>query len=517
MSTTNTNVTSGIVAKLWNLCNVLKDDGVTYTEYVKELTYLLFLKMSAEIGMEDRLPEEYRWAELESKAAPERLTYYRKLLLDLGNAEITDSILVRSIYANANTIIKKPATLSTLVTEIEKLDWYNAKEEGLGDLYEGLLQKNANEKKSGAGQYFTPRVLIDAMVKVMKPKLGEVIQDPAAGTGGFLIAANHYLEEHNNLDALDEKQWEQYQHHTFYGMEFVQDTHKLALMNLALHDIESDGHSHGIIYGDTMSPDASKLPKADLILSNPPFGTKKGGGLPTRDDFTYPTSNKQLAFLQHIYRGLKPGGRAAVVLPDNVLFEANTGAQIRRDLMDKCNLHTILRLPTGIFYAQGVKTNVLYFSKPKDIKQDTGNTKNVWIYDMRANMPSFGKRTQFVESYFDEFIQCFGEDQDGKSPREELPATQAVDGKTIDTRWKCFTREQIAERSESLDISWIKDNDVVDAADLPEPEVLAGEAMSELTEALRELNELMEALGCHEDAESQKTLLAQAMGLAGDE
>ena len=167
MSTTNTNVTSGIVAKLWNLCNVLKDDGVTYTEYVKELTYLLFLKMSAEIGMEDRLPEEYRWAELESKAAPERLTYYRKLLLDLGNAEITDSILVRSIYANANTIIKKPATLSTLVTEIEKLDWYNAKEEGLGDLYEGLLQKNANEKKSGAGQYFTPRVLIDAMVTVM--------------------------------------------------------------------------------------------------------------------------------------------------------------------------------------------------------------------------------------------------------------------------------------------------------------------------------------------------------------
>lgn len=505
--------TTDIVAKLWNLCNVLKDDGVTYTDYVKELTYLLFLKMAEETGQDDRIPETYRWRELESKAAPDRLTFYRKLLLDLGDAEITASIMVRAIYANANTIIKKPATLSTLITEIDKLDWYSAKEEGLGDLYEGLLEKNASEKKSGAGQYFTPRVLIDAMVQLMKPELGEVIQDPAAGTGGFLIAANHYLEEHNNLMELDEKAYEQYQHHTFYGMEFVQDTHKLALMNLALHDIESDGHSHGIIYGDTMSPDADKLPKANLILSNPPFGTKKGGGLPTRDDFTYPTSNKQLAFLQHIYRGLKPGGRAAVVLPDNVLFEANTGAQIRRDLMDKCNLHTILRLPTGIFYAQGVKTNVLFFSKPKDIKQDTGNTKNVWIYDMRANMPSFGKRTQFIASYFDDFIQCFGKDKDGESPREELPPTTNDDGKEIEPRWKCFTREQITERGDSLDISWIKDDDVVDAADLPEPDELAGEAMSELTEALRELNDLMEALGCHEDAEQQKALTAQALGL----
>jgi type I restriction enzyme M protein len=510
------NTTSDIVAKLWNLCNVLKDDGVTYTEYVKELTYLLFLKMSAETGTDERIPEAYRWQELEAKAAPDRLTFYRKLLLDLGDAEATPSILVRSIYANANTIIKKPATLTTLITEIDKLDWYSAKEEGLGDLYEGLLEKNANEKKSGAGQYFTPRVLIDVMVQLMQPELGEVIQDPAAGTGGFLIAANHYMEEHNDLMALDEQAYEQYQHHTFYGMEFVQDTHKLALMNLALHDIESDGIEHGIIYGDTMSPEAFKLPRADLILSNPPFGTKKGGGLPTRDDFTFPTSNKQLAFLQHIYRGLKPGGRAAVVLPDNVLFEANTGADIRRDLMDKCNLHTILRLPTGIFYAQGVKTNVLFFSKPKDIKKDTGNTKNVWVYDLRANMPSFGKRTQFTKSYFDEFLTCFGSGKNGESPREELPSTTDEKGKEIEGRWKCFTREQITERGDSLDISWIKDDDVVDAADLPEPEELAGEAMSELTEALRELNELMAALGCHDDAEQQKVLMVQALGLEGD-
>ena len=499
--------TTDIVAKLWSLCNVLKDDGVTYTDYVKELTYLLFLKMSEETGTEDRIPEQYRWEALEQKVAPERLTFYRKLLLELGDPEVTDSILTRSIYINANTIIKKPATLTTLITEIDKLDWYSAKEEGLGDLYEGLLEKNANEKKSGAGQYFTPRVLIDVMVQLMQPALGEVIQDPAAGTGGFLIAANHYLEEHNDLMKLDEKAYEQYQHHTFYGMEFVQDTHKLALMNLALHDIESDGHTYGIIYGHTMSPDAEKLPKADLILSNPPFGTKKGGGLPARDDFTYPTSNKQLAFLQHIYRALKPGGRAAVVLPDNVLFEANTGAAIRRDLMDKCNLHTILRLPTGIFYAQGVKTNVLFFSKPEKVSQDTGNTKIVWIYDMRANMPSFGKRTAFTRDYFEDFIQCFGDDKYGNAERKELE-----DEADKQSRWRVFSRDAIAERGDSLDISWIKDNDVVDAADLPEPEQLAGEAMSELTEALRELTELMEALGAEDEALAQKNVLAEALG-----
>jgi type I restriction enzyme M protein len=505
--------TSNIVAKLWNLCNVLKDDGVTYTEYVKELTYLLFLKMSEETGTEERIPENYRWAVLTEKAAPERLTYYRKLLLEMGDAEYTVSLLVRSIYANANTIIKKPATLTTLITEIDKLDWYSAKEDGLGDLYEGLLEKNANEKKSGAGQYFTPRVLINAMVQLMQPEVGEVIQDPAAGTGGFLIAANHYMEEHNDLMSLDEKAYEKYQHHTFYGMEFVQDTHKLALMNLALHNIESDGEHHGIIYGDTMSPDAQKLPKSDLILSNPPFGTKKGGGLPTRDDFTFPTANKQLAFLQHIYRGLKPGGRAAVVLPDNVLFEANTGADVRRDLMNKCNLHTILRLPTGIFYAAGVKTNALFFSKPKKITQDTNNTKNIWFYDLRANMPSFGKRTQFTASYFDEFITCYGADKNGESTRTELPSTSGEEGKEVESRWKCFSREQISERGDSLDISWIKDDDVINAADLPDPDVLAAEAMTELTEALRELDSLMTTLGANDQAKIQKGLLADALGL----
>nr|WP_198017706.1 N-6 DNA methylase [Syntrophorhabdus aromaticivorans] len=356
------NITQDIVAKLWNLCNVLKDDGVTYHQYVTELTYLLFLKMAKETETEGQLPEGYRWSDLENKSAPERLQFYKLLLIHLGS---NGSTLVKQIFANASSFIKKPATLSTLVTEIDKLDWYDARKEGLGDLYEGLLQKNADEKKSGAGQYFTPRPLIDAMVAVMKPTLDDIIQDPAAGTGGFLIAADRYIKEQHRPEMRTEAQQWKHRHNTFYGMEHVQDAHRLALMNLMLHGLDSDPSASGIHYGDTLSPEGQALPKATLILTNPPFGTKKGGGLPSRTDFTFPTSNKQFCFLQHVYRGLKPGGRAGIVMPDNVLFEGNVGRQIRADLMDKCNLHTILRLPTGIFYAQGVKTNVLLsFSSP---------------------------------------------------------------------------------------------------------------------------------------------------------
>jgi type I restriction enzyme M protein len=382
------NITQDIVAKLWNLCNILKDDGVTYHQYVTELTYLLFLKMAKETGTEDQLPPEYRWSILESKSAPERFKLYKSLLLNLG---FHGSTLVNQIFANAGSFIKKPATLSTLVTEIDKLDWYSARKEGMGDLYEGLLEKNANEKKSGAGQYFTPRPLIDSMVAVMKPTLEDIIQDPAAGTGGFLIAADRYIKAQRKFETWTNAQQQKHRLNTFYGMEHVQDAHRLALMNLMLHGLDSDPNASGIRYGDTLSPEGlDLLPKATLILTNPPFGTKKGGGLPSRTDFTFPTSNKQFCFLQHVYRGLKPGGRAAIVLPDNVLFEGNVGKQIRADLMDKCNLHTILRLPTGIFYAQGVKTNVLFFTRGK---KDKGNTKVVWVYDLRANMPQFGKRT----------------------------------------------------------------------------------------------------------------------------
>lgn len=483
-------VTHDIVAKLWNLCNVLKDDGVTYHQYVTELTYLLFLKMAKETGTEDQIPKGYRWDVLEKKAAPDRLEHYKLTLVHLGSHGAT---LVQEIFGNASSFIKKPATLSTLVAEIDKLDWYSARLEGLGDLYEGLLEKNANEKKSGAGQYFTPRPLIDTMVAVMKPTLEDVIQDPAAGTGGFLISANRYLREQVDVSTLKESQQKRFYTGTFYGMEHVQDTHRLALMNLMLHGLDSDPKGAGIRYGDTLSEAGEALPKATLILTNPPFGTKKGGGLPSRKDFTFPTSNKQFCFLQHIYRGLKPGGRAAVVLPDNVLFEGNVGKQIREDLMDKCNLHTILRLPTGIFYAQGVKTNVLFFTRGEGAK-DKGNTKEVWVYDLRANMAQFGKRTVLTREHFAEFEAAFGKDPLGgaKSLAKRKDTGDAG-------RFRRFTREWIAERSDNLDIAWLKDDSDGSTDELPEPAVLAREAMTELEGAIEELRGILAELG--EDVE----------------
>jgi type I restriction enzyme M protein len=265
------NVTHDIVQKLWNLCNVLKDDGVTYHQYVTELTYLLFLKMAKETSTEDQIPEGYRWSDLEKKAAPDRLEHYKVTLIHLGTK---GSTLVNQIFGNANSFIKKPSTLSTLVAEIDRLDWYSARQEGLGDLYEGLLEKNANEKKSGAGQYFTPRALIDSMVALMKPTLDDVIQDPAAGTGGFLISANRFIRQHSEPDNWTEAKQRKYRRGTFYGMEHVQDAHRLALMNLMLHGLESNPQAAGIHYGDTLSPEGEVLPKATLILTNPPFGTK---------------------------------------------------------------------------------------------------------------------------------------------------------------------------------------------------------------------------------------------------
>ncbi|MGZ8160706.1 MAG: N-6 DNA methylase, partial [Methylobacter sp.] len=351
--------TQDLVAKLWNLCNLLRDDGVTYHEYINELTFLVFLKMVEETGQDELIPTGCRWTDLETMNSATRLEAYKKMLVDLGSH---GSLITQAIYNNASTVIRKPATLNKLVTEIDKLDWYNAKTEGLGDMYEGLLEINATEKKSGAGQYFTPRVLINAMVELMKPTLDDVIVDPTAGTGGFLISAHHYIKQHNNISGLNEIDYDLYQHKTFYGMELVPDTRRLAMMNLMLHDLAIDDQNAGILFGDTLSNEGKQLPSASLILANPPFGTKQGGGIPTRDDLVHYTSNKQLAFLHLMYHVLLgPGGRAAVVLPDNVLFEAGTGKTIRQDLMEKCNLHTILRLPTGIFYAAGVKTNVLFF------------------------------------------------------------------------------------------------------------------------------------------------------------
>ncbi len=473
-------VTRDIVAKLWNLCHILRDDGVTYNEYVTELTFLLFLKMMQETGREGRIPNGYGWEDLATREGLDQLEYYRRLLLDLGDTKKTQDQTILSIFADANTKLRKPANLKSLTTAIDKLDWFSAREEGLGNLYEGLLEKNAAEKKSGAGQYFTPRPLIDCLVRLMKPQPGEVIQDPAAGTGGFLVAADHDIKKRtDDLFELNENQAFFQRHLAYRGAELVPDAHRLCLMNLMLHGIEST-----VACADTLSPDGEALGKADLILTNPPFGTKKGGGRPNRSDFsiTSDTSNKQLAFVEHIVRGLKPGGRAAVVVPDNVLFEDNTGRRLRTWLMELCDLHTILRLPTGIFYAQGVKTNVLFFSRGRT---DKANTKAVWVYDLRANMPAFGKTTPLTVAHFADFETAFGEDPDGKAERSDQGETG---------RFRCFTREHIKDRNDNLDIAWLRDESGDIEERLREPDDIAAAIIVHLRTALEEIEGLTEEI-----------------------
>ena len=471
--------THDIVAKLWSLCHVLRDDGVTYNEYVTELTFLLFLKMLEETGREDRLPKQYRWAELARREGLEQLEFYKQLLLDLGKPEVKDE-LVQAIFTDAQTRLRKPTNLKALTTSIDQLDWFSAREDGLGNLYEGLLERNAADKKSGAGQYFTPRPLIDCMVRLMKPQPGEIVQDPAAGTAGFLVAADRFIRDKtDDLYALGETQAFFQRHNAFIGAELVPDTHRLCMMNLLLHGIEG-----GVANIDTLSPDGENLATADLILTNPPFGTKKGGGRPTRSDFsiTADTSNKQLAFVEHIVRALKPGGRATVVVPDNVLFEDNTGRRLRTWLMDLCDLHTILRLPTGIFYAQGVKTNVLFFQRGK---MDKANTKTVWFYDMRANMPAFGKTRPLTVADFADFEAVYGADPNGKAQR----TAQENDG-----RWKSFNRDTISERNDNLDIAWLRDTEADAEETLTEPDEISAAIIGHLKAALENIEIVVDQL-----------------------
>ncbi|MCP4218403.1 MAG: N-6 DNA methylase [bacterium] len=486
--------TQQIVQKLWNLCNVLRDDGITYHQYVTELTYILFLKMAHETGNDSGIPEEYRWAELVKLEGLELYNLYRRLLVDLGTAPVAakedrasaeSSIrrLVRQIYANAGTNIEDPANLNKIIKSIDKLDWYSAKEEGLGELYEGLLEKNAGEKKSGAGQYFTPRPLINLMVRLLAPQVGERCNDPAAGTFGFMIAADRYLKQQtDSYFTLGEEQARFQKEQAFSGCELVQDAHRLALMNAMLHGIEGP-----IVKGDTLSGIGASFKEYDVVLTNPPFGTKKGGELPSRTDLTFKSSNKQLNFLQHIYRSLKTGGsgRAAVVLPDNVLFQEGDGRKVREDLLTKCNLHTILRLPTGIFYAQGVKTNVLFFQRGVP-------TRETWIYDCRTNLPNVTKKDRpLTEKLFAEFEACYGADPNGGAER--------TDGGESG-RFRRFTLADIAAREYNLDITWLRDESHQDPESLPEPHILAADAITELSACIDELREIMDFINV-EDSE----------------
>ena len=477
-----------IVQKLWNLCNVLRDDGITYHQYVTELTYILFLKMLEETDNEKSIKEslpnwknletllvkdptnldlqekreitEYSWKKLVSLSGIELKDYYNKILRLFGT-HCTGSI--KSIYYDARSNIGEPRNLDKIITQLDKLDWYSVDKDGFGDLYEGLLEKNANEKKSGAGQYFTPRVLIDVITELVKPKLKEKCNDPACGTFGFMIAGHQYVEKHNDMFAISKEDYEFHKNQAFTGCELVPDTHRLALMNAMIHGIHSD-----ITNGDTLSNIGKEMDDFDVVMANPPFGTKKGGERITRDDFTFPTSNKQLNFLQHIYRSLKNNGksRGAVVLPDNVLFADGDGTKIRRDLMDKCDLHTILRLPTGIFYAQGVKTNVLFFTRGKT---DYDNTDKIYFYDMRTNMPSFGKTTPLKKEHFDDFVKAY-EAKDRDSVNDE--------------RWRAFTMQEIKNKKNSLDLGLMRDDSIVDYEDLQNPIESGEEIIEQLEEAV---------------------------------
>jgi type I restriction enzyme M protein len=480
-----------IANKLWNLCNVLRDDGVTYHQYLNELTYILFLKLSEVKKFEEHIPEEYRWQRfVKEHDNAEAFLRYRKFLAEVSAMTTSDSI--REIYTDASTSLRKPVNFNTLVQAIDKLDWYEENDRDvMGDIYESLLEKNAGEKKSGAGQYFTPRPLINIMIDLMAPKVGERWNDPAAGTFGFMISADHYLRsKYDNYFKLDEKERKFQEEEAFSGVELVGDAHRLALMNARLHGMESR-----IYLQDTLTEFGKSLKNFDGVLANPPFGTKQGGERPTRDDFTFPTANKQLNFLQHIYRSLKKDGkaRAAVVLPDNVLFEDGDGQKIRRDLMDKCNLHTVLRLPTGIFYAAGVKTNVLFFIRGKT---EVNNTKNVWFYDMRTNTPNYGKRTPFTEKAFEDFVLAYT----GGVPFDKVEAD--YDGlvneearKTIkDERWTSISREEITKKNYSLDLGLIADNTLTNSDDLGEPIDIAKQALTQLQSITEQLNAMIKEL-----------------------
>lgn len=464
--------TSEIVQKLWNLCNVLRDDGITYQDYVTELTYILFLKMAKETQTEKNIPVGYRWDNLLDKSGLELQNFYNKLLSVLGgkddesgNSKVIVPQDVKEIYKGAVSQIKEPKNLEKIIKDIDDLDWFSAKDEGLGDLYEGLLEKNANEKKSGAGQYFTPRPLINVMTQLVKPQPGERCNDPACGTFGFMIAAHQYVKEHtDDFMDLDSDTAEFESTEAFSGCELVEGTHRLALMNSLLHDI------NGKIYrGDTLSPLGESFKNYDVVLTNPPFGTKKGGERASRSDLLYSTSNKQLNFLQHIYRSLKANGkaRAAVVLPDNVLFADNDGVNIRVDLMDKCNVHTILRLPTGIFYAKGVQTNVVFFTRGAS---DKDNTKEVWFYDMRSNMRTFGVRTPLTEDDFSDFIKAY--------TAEDRYAIE-------DPRWSVFTRDEIEKKGNTLDLGLIKEE---------KRELSLSELVTQSEDLLSEFKDVMSSL-----------------------
>ncbi len=490
------NATASIVSKVWSFCTTLRDDGVGYGDYLEQLTYLIFLKMADEYSQPPYnrkvgIPAEFNWQSLKAKRGAELEVHYVTLLRELGNKPG----MLGTIFTKAQNKIQDPAKLYRLIDMVNETSWVTMGADVKGDIYEGLLERNAEDTKSGAGQYFTPRALIRAMVECVRPEPGKTIADPACGTGGFFLAAYDFLVAAHQMD---KKQKAFLKHDTFNGNEIVAGTRRLALMNMFLHNIgEIDGES-------MVSPNdalvASSAKTFDYVLANPPFGKKSSmsftndEGEQEKDDLTYnrqdfwaTTSNKQLNFVQHIRTMLKTTGRAAVVVPDNVLFEGGAGETVRKKLLETTELHTILRLPTGIFYANGVKANVLFFDNHAASKESW--TKEVWFYDYRTNIHHTLKKKPLRFDDLQEFIT----DYNSLNRHKRKESWNEV--KNPEGRWRKFSYEQIIARDKtSLDIFWLKDKSLADLDNLPEPDELALEIIDNLEAGLNSFREIAAAL-----------------------
>ena len=496
---------NALVSKLWNYCSILRDDGLSYGDYVEQLTFLLFLKMADEQsrlrGTPSAIPKGKDWPSLLAKDGDELEVHYRHTLEELGKC----SGMLGIIFRKAQNKIQDPAKLRRLIVDlIDKEQWTSLSADVKGDAYEGLLQKNAEDVKGGAGQYFTPRSLIAAMVEVAAPQPGETICDPACGTGGFLLAAHDYLAKHHTLDRAQKKQLKS---GTFYGIELVDSVTRLCAMNLLLHGIGDGGSGVSPLEAPAKHQDASStfdLPvttkdalagkhgEYEIVLANPPFGKKssvtiigadgeqsKESLTINRDDFWASTANKQLNFLQHIFTILKMHGRAAVVLPDNVLFEGGAGETIRRELLKQADVHTLLRLPTGIFYAQGVKANVLFFDRKP--AQEKPWTKKLWIYDLRTNQHFTLKENPLKREHLDDFVTSYH-----AKNRHDRKETE---------RFKAFDYADLIKRDKiNLDIFWLKDDALEESANLPSPGVIALDIMEDLQAALEQFATIAEDL-----------------------
>lgn len=480
---------AAIVQRVWNYCNVLRDDGVSYGDYVEQLTFLLFLKMDDEqakppLNKPSKIPRDLNWQTLVSKDGDELETHYRHTLESLGK----EKGIIGVIFRKAQNKIQDPAKLKRLVELINAETWIGMNIDVKGEIYEGLLQKNAEDVKGGAGQYFTPRALICAIVSVMQPQPDTTICDPACGTGGFLLVAHDYITSSFMLDR-DQRRFLKF--NALRGKDIVDGVARLCAMNLYLHGIESNGDESPVEVGDSLISDPGK--RFDMVLTNPPFGKKSSitisntnnGGVEKesliyeRTDFCATTSNKQLNFLQHVKTILKINCKAAIVVPDNVLFEGGAGETVRKKLLHECNVHTLLRLPTGVFYAQGVKANVLFFErKPASEKPWTDK---LWIYDLRTNKHFTLKTGSLAFDDLQDFVRCYN--------------AENINDRKESERFKAFSYEEIIKRDKAnLDIFWIKDESLEESENLPEPSVIAQEITENLESALSQFTSIYQEL-----------------------